>query len=141
MAERSDGTDSVFRYILIAARRAEQLMNGARPRVATRFSKPTLVALAELDAGAVPWRRVTPDEYEQLRQEELLRAQGEEPTIPILPMVPPPIETDTAVGEESDEMDEAELEDELEGPDFDAAGLEDVEEPSAEDLLAEEDVE
>ncbi|NWG00565.1 MAG: DNA-directed RNA polymerase subunit omega [Thermoanaerobaculaceae bacterium] len=141
MVERSDGVDSVFRYILIAARRAEQLIDGARPRLATRYSKPTLVALAELDAGVVPWRRVTPEEYEQLRQEELLRAQGEEQTMPILPLVPPPVEAEAVVGEESDEMDEAELEDELEGPDFDAAGLEDVEEPSADELLAEEDVE
>jgi len=137
MAERNSSVDSVFRYILIAARRAEQLMNGARPRVATKASKPTVVALAELDSGAVPWRAVTAEEYEQLRQEELTRAEAEEQPLPVLPLALA-LEPEANEAEEADDIDEAELEEELQGPDFDADELEDVEEPLADDLLVDD---
>lgn len=137
MAERNSSVDSVFRYILIAARRAEQLMSGARPRVASKASKPTVVALAELESGAVPWRAVTAEEYEQLRQEELVRAEAEEQQTPVLPL-PIALEVSASDAEEAEEMDEAELEEELQGPDFDADDLEDVEEPLADDLLVED---
>jgi len=57
MSDLPEGIDSTFRYILIAAKRAEQLIHGARARVATRHVKPTTVALAELAAADVPWQR------------------------------------------------------------------------------------
>lgn len=137
MAERSESIDSIFRYILIAARRAEQLMSGARARVVTRFAKPTVIALAELDSGAIPWQPVSADEYEQLRQEDLVRGEGEEQPIPVVPVPPVPLVVEGLETEEVEDVDETELEDELQGPDFDE-DLEDVEEPLGEDLLVEE---
>ncbi len=137
MEERNANMDSVFRYILVAARRAEQLVNGARPRVATRATKPTVIALAELDAGAVPWQRLTAEEYEQLRHEEMLRSEAEERPLPFIPAAAM-LEVEAAEADESEDMEEGELEDELEGPDFDEEGLEDVEESLGEDLLVEE---
>lgn len=138
MAERSQSVDSIFRYILIAARRAEQLMSGARARIATRAAKPTVVALAELDSGAIPWRPVSADEYEQLRQEELVRGESEEQQFPTLPAPPAPVMVEGLETEDAEEIDETELEDELQGPDFDDEDLEDIEEPLGDDLLVEE---
>ncbi|HEV8253737.1 MAG TPA: DNA-directed RNA polymerase subunit omega [Vicinamibacteria bacterium] len=47
--------DSKFRFITVAAQRAKQLQNGAKPRVDTRSRKPTRVAMQEVLAGAVSW--------------------------------------------------------------------------------------
>jgi DNA-directed RNA polymerase subunit omega len=47
--------DSKFRFITVAAQRAKQLQNGAKPRVATRSVKATRVAMHEVLAGTVSW--------------------------------------------------------------------------------------
>ncbi len=46
--------DSKFRYVLVAANRAEQIMRGSRPRVDVH-GKPTKVAMAELARDLVSW--------------------------------------------------------------------------------------
>jgi DNA-directed RNA polymerase omega subunit len=137
MPQSLEGVDSAFRYILIAARRAGQLINGARPRLESRHSKPTTIALAEMDAGRIPWRMVSPDEFEALRLEELAAREKEEqpPTLLQLPrpVVPLIIEEPEAEDEEED------LEEELEGPDFESEELaEVVDETLTEELLPEE---
>jgi DNA-directed RNA polymerase omega subunit len=56
MAKEKEETkviDSKYRKILIAARRAKQIMKGARPRVDLPNAKATRVAIAELDRGMV----------------------------------------------------------------------------------------
>ncbi len=47
--------DSKFRFITVAAQRAKQLQNGAKPRVETPSRKPTRVAIEEALAGAISW--------------------------------------------------------------------------------------
>lgn len=47
--------DSKFRFILVAAKRARQLQAGARPLVQTPYKKNTKIAVAELEAGMVPF--------------------------------------------------------------------------------------
>ena len=47
--------DSKFRFITVAAQRAKQLQNGAKPRVEVKSRKPTRVAIEEVLAGAVSW--------------------------------------------------------------------------------------
>jgi DNA-directed RNA polymerase subunit omega len=62
--------DSKFRFITVAAQRAKQLQNGAKPRVETRLHKPTRVAMEEVLAKLVSWEmqdeasaaRPTPEE-------------------------------------------------------------------------------
>jgi DNA-directed RNA polymerase omega subunit len=46
--------DSKFRFVLVAAQRAEQLMRGARPKVDAK-GKPTRVAMEEVNAEMVEW--------------------------------------------------------------------------------------
>lgn len=46
--------DSKFRYVLVAAQRAEQLMKGARPKLEGK-GKPTRVAMEEVDRQMVDW--------------------------------------------------------------------------------------
>lgn len=51
-----DGVDSKFRLVLLIARRAEQLMRGARPKVASdRPLKPTRLAAEEFEENQIRW--------------------------------------------------------------------------------------
>jgi DNA-directed RNA polymerase subunit omega len=47
--------DSKFRFITVAAQRAKQIQNGAKPRVETVSRKPTRVAMQEVLANAISW--------------------------------------------------------------------------------------
>ncbi len=61
--------DSKFRFITVAAQRAKQLQNGAKPRVETKSRKPTRIAMREVLAGAVSW---------EVKSEEVEAAPAEE---------------------------------------------------------------
>lgn len=50
-----DGFDSKYRYILVAARRARQLQNGAQPVVEPHSQKACRIAEEEISAGKVKW--------------------------------------------------------------------------------------
>lgn len=47
--------DSKFRYVLVVAERAEQLMRGARAKLELAGAKPTRVAQTEIDRELVDW--------------------------------------------------------------------------------------
>jgi DNA-directed RNA polymerase subunit omega len=55
-----EGFDSNYRYVLVAARRARQIQNGARPSVEPHSRKPCRIAEEELQAGMVKWEIPTP---------------------------------------------------------------------------------
>ncbi|HEX4006871.1 MAG TPA: DNA-directed RNA polymerase subunit omega [Acidobacteriaceae bacterium] len=59
--------DSNFRYVLVAARRARQLQNGAEPLVATHSRKASKVAQAEIAAGKIAY--VRPEDVPVLKPE------------------------------------------------------------------------
>lgn len=48
--------ESKFRLVHIASRRAEQLMLGARPKLETKHSKYSRIALDEVAGGLVKWQ-------------------------------------------------------------------------------------
>jgi len=50
-----EGFDSNYRYVLVAARRARQIQNGARPVVDPHSRKPCRIAEEEIQAGKVKW--------------------------------------------------------------------------------------
>ncbi|QQR72692.1 MAG: DNA-directed RNA polymerase subunit omega [Holophagales bacterium] len=47
--------DSTFRFVLLAARRAEQLIQGAPAKVEQTHAKPTRVAVQEIQRDLVSW--------------------------------------------------------------------------------------
>lgn len=47
--------DSKFRFITVAAQRAKQIQNGAKPRVEVKSRKPTRIAMQEVLADAISW--------------------------------------------------------------------------------------
>jgi len=138
MSEDTPEVESTFRYILIAARRAEQLIAGARPRVATRHVKPTTVALDELAAAKIPWRPVSAEEYEALLQQEAASREKEELAPALFPTPIPVLPVAAVAASAADEEEEEEsFEEDLEEPEFDE-NLEAVDEAVADELLTED---
>ncbi len=140
MQKLPDGVESTFRYILIASKRAEQLISGARPRLTSRHVKPTTIALAELGEGMVPWELLTAEEYEQRREQELVAAEAEEQEAVVLPTARPElppveavdvVEPEVEAAEEDaddfgDDLDDAEFTEELEDEEGEADAGENV---------------
>ncbi|GEM_PF-880054 len=50
-----DPEQSVYRFIIVAAKRARQLQSGARPKIPTQSRKMTRVAIEETRRGLVPF--------------------------------------------------------------------------------------
>ncbi len=117
MIELPEGFDSVFRYIVVVSQRAEQLINGAKPRTDGRHPKATLTAKDDVDTGQVPWRVLTQEELDAQRQAivDQFRAEmaGEEftaePERPVRDVLPTSADREPR----HEEMDAGERDDEL----------------------------
>ena len=57
-----EGVDSRFRYVLLVSKRAEQLIQGAQPKMKTKHAKPTRVAMEEIEKNQVKWQLTAPVE-------------------------------------------------------------------------------
>jgi DNA-directed RNA polymerase omega subunit len=57
-----EGVDSKFRYVLLVSKRAEQLIQGAQPKLKSRHAKPTRVAMEEIANNQVKWQLTAPIE-------------------------------------------------------------------------------
>jgi DNA-directed RNA polymerase omega subunit len=57
-----EGVDSKFRYVLLVAKRAEQLVQGSSPKMKSRHNKPTRIAMEEIDKNQVKWQLAPPME-------------------------------------------------------------------------------
>jgi DNA-directed RNA polymerase omega subunit len=57
-----EGVDSKFRYVLLVAKRAEQLIQGAQAKVKSRHAKPTRVAMEEVEKDQIKWQLTAPVE-------------------------------------------------------------------------------
>ncbi|HEY6448272.1 MAG TPA: DNA-directed RNA polymerase subunit omega [Acidobacteriaceae bacterium] len=66
--------DSNFRYVLVAARRARQLQNGAEPLVNSRSRKACKVAQDEIAAGKIA--------YVKSEDAQVLKPEVDAPDIP-----------------------------------------------------------
>lgn len=104
--------DSIFRYIVVVSQRAEQLINGAKPRTESRYQKPTLKARDDVDGGEVDWRILTQEELDAHRQAlvEQFRAEvdaaSEREAQQAIPDVLPTAETPAVVEAVNDEKDD-----------------------------------
>lgn len=61
MTQLPPNVESKFRLVHIAARRAEQLVQGARPKIESRHAKVTRIALEEVEADLVHWQLASPE--------------------------------------------------------------------------------
>lgn len=61
MSQLPPNVESKFRLVHIVSRRAEQLVQGARPKVDSKYAKVTRVALEEVNADLVRWQLASPE--------------------------------------------------------------------------------
>ena len=61
MQKIPEGVGSKYRFIIIAAERAKQLQNNARPKIKTKCIKPTYIAMREVEQGQVKFEIVPPE--------------------------------------------------------------------------------
>lgn len=65
MRDLPEKIDSKFRYVLLSAHRAEQMMRGAQPRMEAENRKVTTIAMDEIMGDSVSWDygpEVVPDD-------------------------------------------------------------------------------
>ena len=75
MSQLPPNVESKFRLVHLVARRAEQLVQGARPKIESKHAKVTRVALEEVGKDLIKWQ-LAPTEAQ---------APAEQPTIDLLP--------------------------------------------------------
>jgi len=66
--------DSKFRYVIIASKRAKQLLKGAKPKVKTRTRNLIRIAQEEVKRGLIQYEIRAPQEEEQDEKKELFLA-------------------------------------------------------------------
>jgi len=66
-----DGEGSTYRFIIVAAKRARQLQNGARTVLPTTSRKPTVTAMEEVRRGLVKY-----DDPHNRQEEEPVEEEG-----------------------------------------------------------------
>ena len=61
-----DPEQSTYRFIIVAAKRARQLQNGARCFLPTTSMKPTVAAMEEVRRGLVKYELLTKEQMDAL---------------------------------------------------------------------------
>jgi DNA-directed RNA polymerase omega subunit len=62
--------DSKYRFVIIASKRAKELLKGAKPRVKTKAKNPVRIAQSEVKMGLVDYEILKPKKEEVPEQEE-----------------------------------------------------------------------
>lgn len=74
MQDLPEGVESRFRYVMLVSKRAEQLIQGAAPKLKTKHSKATRVAMEEVNRQQINWQLAPPapvaDDYEDSNENE-----------------------------------------------------------------------
>jgi len=61
MQKIPENIGSKYRFIIIAAERAKQLQNNARPKIKTKSTKPSYIAMREVEQGLVNFEITLPE--------------------------------------------------------------------------------
>ena len=62
MQKIPENVGSKYRFIIIAAERAKQLQNNAKPKIKTRSTKPAHVAMQEVEQGLIGFEISHPEQ-------------------------------------------------------------------------------
>ena len=122
---RFGNIDSKFRFVILASKRAKQLLKGAKPKVKTKSKNPIRIAQIEARSGLVEYA-ILPTQKEEFQEQEdrVFIAEGlhdegpevdEGPVgkVDLAPDEGPEVEVDEDVEKEGD--DETEDERDVEG--------------------------
>lgn len=70
LVDSLEGIDSRFRHAILAAKRAKQLVNGARKKIDTIAENPLTIALEEIRQGKINFHILEEEEAQGLPKEE-----------------------------------------------------------------------
>jgi DNA-directed RNA polymerase subunit omega len=107
--------DSKFRFIIVAAQRAKQLLKGSQPKIKSKHKNPMRVAQEEIKSGAVQYEILPFKKEEGLEEEEVLLTEA-------IPFAAAETEADFE-GQEAEELEEEELEEAEELEEGDEGGF------------------
>jgi DNA-directed RNA polymerase subunit omega len=62
MQKIPDSIGSKYRFIIVAAERAKQLQNNAKPKIKTKSTKPAFIAMREIEQDLVSFEMPPPVE-------------------------------------------------------------------------------
>ncbi|MDD8019890.1 MAG: DNA-directed RNA polymerase subunit omega [Acidobacteriota bacterium] len=94
--------DSKFRFIIVAAQRAKQLLKGEHPKIKSKYKNPIRLAEEEVRTGAVQYE-ILPSKAEGATEEEVILTEA-------LPLEAAETETEApAEGHDLAEPEEAEI--------------------------------
>jgi DNA-directed RNA polymerase subunit omega len=62
MQKIPDSIGSKYRFIIVAAERAKQLQNNAKPKIKTKSTKPAYIAMRELEQDLISFEITKPVE-------------------------------------------------------------------------------
>ncbi len=62
MQKIPDSIGSKYRFIIVAAQRAKQLQNNAKPKIKTKSTKPAFIAMREIEQDLVSFEMPPPVE-------------------------------------------------------------------------------
>jgi len=71
MQKIPESIGSKYRFIILAAERAKQLQNNAKPKIKTKSTKPAFIAMKELEDDLVSFEIKEPVEPSDQLQEKL----------------------------------------------------------------------
>lgn len=111
----SNKVDSRFQFVVLAARRARQLLKGAKPKIKTKSRNPIRIAQEEVKLGLIDFEILaSPEGPEEIQSEEILIADGANEELEGIPPIPSFEEEESLSGlydeEEEEELEEEEFE-------------------------------
>jgi DNA-directed RNA polymerase omega subunit len=66
---RFGNVDSKFRFVILASKRAKQLLKGAKPKIKTKSRNPIRIAQTEVRSGVIEFE-ILPTQKEEYQQQE-----------------------------------------------------------------------
>lgn len=65
MQKLPENVGSKYRFIIIAAERAKQLQNNAKPKIKIKSTKPAFVAMREVEEGLIRFEIPQPEQSQE----------------------------------------------------------------------------
>ena len=69
--ERYGDLDSKFRFVILASKRAKQLLQGSKPKIKTKSKNLIRIAQAEVRAGLIDYEIIQPKKEEAREAEDI----------------------------------------------------------------------
>jgi DNA-directed RNA polymerase omega subunit len=110
---RFGNVDSKFRFVILASKRAKQLLRGAKPKIKTKSRNPIRIAQTEVRSGVIEFE-ILPTQKEEYQEQEDRVFVGEGIHDEALDVDEGPVGKDEIVTEDAGEVEvEEETEEEV----------------------------